>query len=82
MPGLTDLFAQLARERRFAQHSAVTFIRGPSRTADIELTLTIGVHGPRRLYVIVLDPSAPLDESRSAVTAGLEEPELVGGFVV
>lgn len=32
---------------------AVTFITGPSRTADIELTLTIGVHGPQELYVIV-----------------------------
>ena len=32
---------------------AVTFITGPSRTADIELTLAIGVHGPQELYVIV-----------------------------
>ncbi len=35
----------------------ITFITGPSRTADIELTLTIGVHGPQELYVII-DESA------------------------
>ena len=33
--------------------SIVTLVTGPSRTADIELTLAIGVHGPQELYVII-----------------------------
>ena len=36
---------------------AITCITGPSRTGDIELTLTIGVHGPQELYVIINQPS-------------------------
>jgi L-lactate dehydrogenase complex protein LldG len=36
-------------------HHYLVFITGPSRTADIELTVTLGVHGPRNLYVWVLD---------------------------
>jgi L-lactate dehydrogenase complex protein LldG len=36
---------------------AVNLVSGPSRTADIEQTLIIGAHGPRRLHVIVVgDP--------------------------
>jgi L-lactate dehydrogenase complex protein LldG len=31
------------------------FITGPSRTADIELTVTLGVHGPKNLYVWMID---------------------------
>jgi L-lactate dehydrogenase complex protein LldG len=38
---------------------AITFITGPSRTADIELTLAIGVHGPQELYVIINEGPAP-----------------------
>jgi L-lactate dehydrogenase complex protein LldG len=32
----------------------ITLITGPSRTADIELTLTIGVHGPEKVSILVV----------------------------
>jgi L-lactate dehydrogenase complex protein LldF len=35
--------------------SAVALVTGPSRTADIEMTLTIGVHGPRELHIFIVE---------------------------
>jgi L-lactate dehydrogenase complex protein LldG len=37
--------------------SQITLISGPSRTADIEKTLVMGAHGPRELYVLMVDDS-------------------------
>ncbi len=37
----------------------IAFITGPSRTADIERVLTIGVHGPKRLVIVFIDEKEP-----------------------
>jgi L-lactate dehydrogenase complex protein LldG len=35
--------------------SSVALVSGPSRTADIEMSLTIGMHGPAEVHVFFLD---------------------------
>lgn len=41
--------------------SFITFAAGPSRTADIEKTLVVGVHGPKEVYVFLIDkPIEPI----------------------
>ena len=37
--------------------SNAVLVSGPSRTADIEMTLTIGVHGPKEIVVFLVDDS-------------------------
>jgi L-lactate dehydrogenase complex protein LldG len=42
------------RVERGALPRAVNFISGPSRTADIEQTVTLGAHGPYRVMIIIV----------------------------
>ncbi|MGH3030493.1 MAG: LutC/YkgG family protein [Gaiellaceae bacterium] len=49
--GLAELFEVLGGDLP----SALAIVTGPSRSADIEQTLTIGVHGPGEVHVVLLD---------------------------
>lgn len=53
-PTIGDALRMLHGNNPKQMSRAISFITGPSRTADIELTLTVGVHGPKELHVIVI----------------------------
>lgn len=48
----------LCADRSGEMPHALTLITGPSRTADIEQTLTVGMHGPGELHVLLYTPDA------------------------
>ena len=54
---LDEVISKVGKERtgRVDPGRSVTLITGPSRTSDVELVLSIGVHGPKELHVIILD---------------------------
>ena len=49
LAGLEELFERVAPD----MPSALAIVTGPSRSADIEQTLTIGVHGPGEVHVVL-----------------------------
>lgn len=53
---LYDSFWQAMRDQRWADAMPTNalLISGPSKTADIEQTLAYGVHGPKRLVVVIV----------------------------
>lgn len=55
VPELKDAFAGMKKKYSENFPSQITVITGPSRTADIEKTLVMGAHGPKNLYVFMID---------------------------
>lgn len=51
---LEHLHQQLEKAKSAPDDITVSYFTGPSRTADIEKTLVLGVHGPKELYVLVV----------------------------
>lgn len=56
----------LLREERGDLPRSINFITGPSRSGDIEQTIQLGAHGPKRLLVLLIDEPGAID----AETAG------------
>jgi L-lactate dehydrogenase complex protein LldG len=52
LPGLAELFAAVGDDLP----SALVIVSGPSRSADIEQRLVVGVHGPGEVHVVLLAP--------------------------
>ncbi|HNX07173.1 MAG TPA: LUD domain-containing protein [Bacteroidales bacterium] len=55
VPDLPEAFEALFKKYKNNLPSLISVISGPSRTADIEKTLVMGAHGPRDLYLFLID---------------------------
>lgn len=52
---LPDIFAWQENRRGSSWPANLVFVSGPSKTADIEQTMSVGVHGPKRFMVLIYD---------------------------
>lgn len=57
VPDLRHAFAGIMNKYGKKLPSMISVITGPSRTADIEKTLVMGAHGPKELYVFLIENS-------------------------
>ncbi len=55
LPDMMDVMPRIRKDTGGLMPSNVVVINGPSKTADIEMKLVTGVHGPKYLHVIVID---------------------------
>lgn len=58
-----DALGALRLKYSGALPSAISVISGPSRTADIEKTLVMGAHGPKELYVLLVEANEEVGSS-------------------
>lgn len=59
VPDLKDALKGMKSKYDSNLPSMISVITGPSRTADIEKTLVMGAHGPKELYVFLVDDQTP-----------------------
>lgn len=62
VPDLKDAFKEIKKKYEPEFPSVISLITGPSRTADIEKTLVMGAHGPKELYVFLIEDKLPEHE--------------------
>lgn len=55
VPELKDALHGMTQNYKNNIPSQISVITGPSRTADIEKTLVMGAHGPKELYVFMVE---------------------------